>query len=116
VLKYIFPLVMDIPSLKNPFAKRKRGNMLITSLAKNLGETGFDREPTILKLTMGICHDNNYKIRMDGVTFLKDYLSKESTLKSSRLTSVYIPELMELLNDEEAYIRIEAIEIVTQLI
>ena len=101
VLKYAFPLIMEIPSLKNPFAKRKRGNKLLTSLAKNLGEAGFDREPTLLKLTMGICNDNNYKIRMDGVMFLKDYLQKESALKSGRLVSVYIPELIELLNDEE---------------
>jgi hypothetical protein len=33
-LKYALPLVNEIPSLKNPFPKRKRGNRLITSLAK----------------------------------------------------------------------------------
>ena len=54
--------------------KRKRGNRLVTSLAKMIGEKGFDKEPMVLKLSMGICNDNNYKIRMDGVLFLKEYL------------------------------------------
>ncbi len=34
---------------------------------------------------------------------------------SRRFREVYEPELIELLNDEEAYIRIEAIEIVTEV-
>lgn len=28
----------------------------------------------MLKLIMSICSDNNYKIRRDGVIFLKEYL------------------------------------------
>lgn len=56
-----------MPGLKNPFVKRKRGNRLITSLALKIGESGFDKEPLIIKLSLGICNDNNYKIRMDGV-------------------------------------------------
>lgn len=31
----------------------------------------------------------------------------------SRFKDLYIPEIIELLNDEEAYIRIEALEIIT---
>ena len=33
ILKNVFPKVMDMSGLKNPYAKRKRGNRLITSLA-----------------------------------------------------------------------------------
>jgi hypothetical protein len=57
---------MDMPSLKNPVPKRKKGNRLLISFAKQIGEAGFDKEPAVLKLVQGICHDNNYKIRLDG--------------------------------------------------
>jgi hypothetical protein len=43
-----------------------------------VGELGFDKEPMVLKLVFGILHDNNYKIRMDGVLFMKEYLKLES--------------------------------------
>ena len=88
------------------------------SLAKQIGEAGFDKEPSILKLVFAICHDNNYKIRMDGALFFKDYLNEkaETIVQHHRFKSVYIGELIELLNDEEAYIRIEALEILTQFL
>lgn len=38
-------LVKDIPSLKNPFPKRKRGNRLIFSIAKSMGEEGISDDP-----------------------------------------------------------------------
>jgi hypothetical protein len=37
-------------------------------------------------------------------------------LKHQRFKSTYLPELIELLNDEEAYIRIEALEIMTEIL
>lgn len=37
--------VKDIPSLKNPFPKRKRGIRLIFLIAKNVGEEGIDDDP-----------------------------------------------------------------------
>jgi hypothetical protein len=67
-------MFMDMPSLKNPLPKRKKGNRLLMSFVKQLGEAGFDKEPGLLKLVLAICHDNNYKIRLDGVLFFKDYL------------------------------------------
>jgi hypothetical protein len=108
-LKTIFPFFMDMPSLKNPLPKRKKGNRLLISFAKQIGEPGFDKEPSVLKLVQGICHDNNYKIRMDGVLFFKDYLLGEkraSIVAHPRFKAIYLSELLELLNDEEAYIRI----------
>lgn len=116
VLKTVFPVIVDMPSLKNPFPKRKRGNRLVISFAKQLGEIGFNQEPMVLKLIIAILHDNNYKIRLDGILFLKEYLKIESVQKHQRFKSVYLPELLELLNDEEAYIRIEAIDIMTDLL
>jgi hypothetical protein len=74
VIKQILPVLSEMIILKNPFPKRKRGNRLVTSVAKKLGEKGIDKEPLILKLILGICHDTNYKIRMDGVLFFKEYL------------------------------------------
>ena len=114
-VKTVFPLFMDMPSLKNPLPKRKKGNRLLMSFAKQIGEAGFDREPAVLKLVLAICHDNNYKIRMDGALFFKDYLqeSSEKVLGHPRFKQVYVGELLEFLQDEEAYIRIEALEVVT---
>ena len=44
------------------------------AVAKNVGEEGFDKNPTIMNLVLSIMHDNNYKIRRDGVIFMKEYL------------------------------------------
>lgn len=115
-LKQIFPIIMELPILKNPFPKRKRGNKLVSSFARQVGEEGFDKEPMVLKLIFGICHDNNYKIRTDGVLFLKQYLKNEKVKSHPRLKEQYIPEVIDLLNDEEAYIRIEALEITTDFV
>jgi len=118
VVSNIFPVFQDIPSLKNPLAKRKRGNRLLMSFAKQIGEAGFDKEPAVLKLVLAICHDNNYKIRMDGALFFKDYLcdQAETIIHQPRLKAVYIGELLELLNDDEAHIRIEALETLTEFL
>ena len=105
-----------MPSLKNPFPKRKRGNRLALSFARQVGENGFDKEAMILKIVFAILHDNNYKIRMDGILFLKDYLKLDKVQQHSRFKSAYLPELIELLNDEEAYIRIEAVDVMTDLL
>lgn len=73
-------------------------------------------EPNVLKIILGICHDNNYKIRLDGASFIREYLQIEKIRESPRFNDIYLPELIELLNDEEAFIRIEAIEIMTDLL
>jgi hypothetical protein len=70
----VIQVIKDIPSLKNPFPKRKLGNRLVFAVAKNIGEEGFDKNPAIMNLVLSICHDNNYKIRRDGVIFLKEYI------------------------------------------
>ena len=70
----VIQVIKDIPSLKNPFPKRKLGKRLVFAVAKNIGEEGFDKNPAIMNLVLSICHDNNYKIRRDGVIFLKEYI------------------------------------------
>lgn len=66
----------------------------------------------ILHKIVGICGDTNYEVRLDGVTFFREYITKNHEIlrKGPRLESVYLPELYELLNDEEVMVRLEAIE------
>ena len=41
----VIKIIKDIPGLKNPHLKRKLGNRLVFSVAKHLGETGFNKDP-----------------------------------------------------------------------
>ena len=97
---------------------RKLGNRLLTSLAKSCGEEGFDTDIKVLKSVVALCGDTNYKIRMDGAVFMKEYLALnfEALKNSTRLKQTYIPEICELLNDEETYIRIEAMESISYVL
>jgi hypothetical protein len=97
---------------KSNFTKRKLGNRLLTSLIKQCGEDVFEEDRTVLRLLIAICCDTNYLIRMDGAIFFREYFKEnhEQLAKFPRLEQTYIPELIELCNDEEMYIRLEAIE------
>ena len=55
---------------------------------------------------------------MEGVIFFKDYLieREENITQFPRFKDLYISELIELLNEEEAYIRIEALEILAHFL
>ena len=54
---------------------------------------------------------------MDGMQFFKEYLKDATAIISHpRFKSVYMAELLELLSDEEAYIRIDALDILTQFL
>lgn len=50
VITIAFPIIMELPALKNPFPKRKKGNRLAVSFARQVGEIGFDKEPNVLRL------------------------------------------------------------------
>jgi hypothetical protein len=67
---------------------------------------------------MNICSDTNYKIRTDGAVFFKTYLKDkhELLISTTRLRETYIPEVIELCNDEEIFIRIEALEAITYVV
>lgn len=103
---------------KNPMIRRKRGNRLLTSLALAWGETAFTEEKAILRHIIGICGDTNYEIRLDGANFLKTFLTEKATelAGTARLDDDLLPELYELLHDEEAHVRITAIEASIELL
>ena len=65
-----------------------------------------------MKIIRQICGDNNYKFRRDGVIFLKEYfqMNKDKILKSERFEFDYFPLLCELINDEDLFIQLDAIE------
>ena len=46
----VIKVIKDMPSMKNPLPKRKRGNRLVFTVSKNIGEKGLDKEPTLIKL------------------------------------------------------------------
>ena len=56
-------------------------------------------------------------MRRDGGILFKDYLKKNSKdlIGSERLEELYLPEIYELLNDEESYVRIEVIEAILEI-
>lgn len=85
---------------------------------KQCGEAAIDADRLVLRLIMQICGDTNYKIRMDGAVFFKEYLAKnhETLIGTTRLEKTYIPEILELCNDEETYIRIEAVDCVQYIL
>ena len=118
VAEFITKPLKDMPGLKHPFAKRKRGNRLVFSVAKNIGEENMDKDPLMLKLVMSICQDNNYKIRRDGVIFMKEYLKKdkEKIIKQDRFQDTYLPMLFDFLNDEDLHIQLDAIEAVCEIL
>lgn len=84
----------------------------MTSLVIKCGEAAIDEDRAVLRLVMHICGDTNYKIRTDGAVLFKIYLrDNQEVLKiSKRLEQTYIPEVIELCNDEEIFIRIQALE------
>lgn len=77
------------------------------TVCKSIGETGFDKEGSIIKLAMNVCDDNNYKIRRDGAIFLKEYFrdgDKQVIVKSHRFKDTYLMHLNDLINDEDLHI------------
>lgn len=75
-------------------------------MAKSIGENGIEKDPLILKLILSICHDNNYKIRRDGVIFFKEYirLYKDSLIGTERFIETYLPLIIDFLSDEDQLI------------
>lgn len=110
--------IKDLPSLKNPFQKRKHGIRLLLAVAKAMGEEGFDADPQVMKLVLDICHDNNYKIRRDGVLFFRDYFQDniEKVVEHERFQELYLPELFDYLNDEDLHIQLDVIEIFIEVL
>ena len=107
-----------MPSPKNPLARRMLGNRLVTTVAMNLSEESHEEEPVVFRLVMSMCQDTNYTVRRDGGIFFKEYLKKNhrELVGTERLEELYLPEIYELLNDEESYVRIEVIEAILEIL
>lgn len=63
-----------------------------------------------------VFHDNNYKLRIDGVIFLKEYIANIKNFKCKRLHSIYVPELLDFLQDEDNQIKIDSIEALCEIL
>ena len=111
-------VIQEMPSPKNPVARRMLGNRLVTTVAMNLSEASHEEEPVVFRLVMGMCQDTNYTVRRDGGIFFKEYLKKNNKelMGTERLEEIYLPEIYELLNDEESYVRIEVIEAILEIL
>lgn len=111
-------VIQEMPSPKNPLARRMLGNRLVTTVAMNLPEEAHVEEPLVFGLVMSMCQDPNYTVRRDGAIFFKEYLKKNSKelVGTERLEDFYLPEIYELLNDEESYVRIEVIEAILEIL
>ena len=48
-------VIQEMPSPKNPVARRMLGNRLVTTVAMNLSETSHEEEPVVFRLVMGMC-------------------------------------------------------------
>jgi hypothetical protein len=108
----VIEVIKELMAHKNTFAKRKLGSKMFFSVAKHTGEQFFDKDDRIVKLILQVCHDGNYKIRRDGVIFLREYFAhdRQRIINHSRFREVYVPELFEFLNDEDTLIKVDAIE------
>ena len=111
-------VIQEMPSPKNPLARRMLGNRLVTTVAMNLSEESHEEEPVVFRLVMSMCQDTNYTVRRDGGIFFKEYLKKNhrELVGTERLEELYLPEIYELLNDEESYVRIEVIEAILEIL
>ena len=65
-----------------------------------------------------MCQDTSYMVRAEGAIFFKEYFKKNSAnlVGTERLEDLYLPEIYELLNDEESYVRIEVIEAILEIL
>ena len=57
-------------------------------------------------------------MRRDGVIFLKEYFQYDriNIIKHERFQDIYLPELIDFLNDEDLHIQIDAIEAVNEIL
>ena len=48
-------VIQEMPSPKNPLARRMLGNRLVTTVAMNLSEESHEEEPVVSRLVMSMC-------------------------------------------------------------
>ena len=91
----VLDVIADLPNPKNQMTKRKLGNRLFSGIGQNIGEKSLGQVKVVIQQLQDICQDMNYKIRMDGVLWIKDYLLKHHELLQGtpRFEDVYLPEI-----------------------
>jgi len=81
-------------------------------MAMNVKPSAHDDEPMFMKLIRVICSDTDYNIRAIGAKFFKDFFQScgNEIAGTLHFENVLLPEIIELVNDEEAYVSVEALE------
>lgn len=104
--------IQELLNKKHAMPKRKKGIELATAMAMNVKQKAHDDEPMFMRLIMVICSDTDYKIRTDGAIFFKEFFKQSAAqfVGSERYEDVFLPEIIELVNDEESYVSVEALE------
>lgn len=99
----LIPFLQDLLINKSPIENRKVGNRILFSIAANIGEKGLDEEYAYVKMMKSVFIENNFKLRIDGIVFLKNYFNSypdiEQLTKTERFEDLYLPELLGYLED-----------------
>lgn len=67
--------IQEMCDRKSQMPRRKLGIRLLRSLLMKCGESALNEEVACLRLILQVASDTNYKIRMEGALFFKDYFS-----------------------------------------
>jgi len=104
--------IQELLNKKHAMIKRQKGIELATAMAMNVKPSAHDDEPMFMKLIRVICSDTDYKIRAIGAVFFKDFFRQSGAeiVGTLHYENVLLPEIIELVNDEETYVSVEALE------
>jgi hypothetical protein len=58
--------ILDLPSLKQQYPRRKIGFELFCYIIDAKGEEGFKADPNLLKILINMCTDTNWRVRKQG--------------------------------------------------
>lgn len=116
----LIPFLQELLNNKSPIEHRKVGNRILFSIAANIGEKGLDDEYAYVKMMNQVFHENNFKLRIDGIIFLKNYFTNypdiEQLTKTDRFNDLYLPELLGYLEDGDQQLVCDALVATTPLL
>ena len=109
----LIPFLQDLLNNKSPIESRKVGNRILFSIAANIGEEGLDKEYAYIKMMRAVFNENNFKLRIDGIVFLKNYFNNyqniSQLIETDRFQDLYLPELLGYLEDGDQQLVCDAI-------
>jgi hypothetical protein len=116
----LLPFLSELLNNKSPIEHRKVGNRILFAIAANIGEQGLNDEPTYVKLMKSVFVESNFKLRIDGIMFLKkyfaDYPKVKELVQTDRFQCFYLPELIGYLEDGDQQLVCDAILAATPLL